>query len=135
MRFFDGPDTVRRARRGLDESGFTHDALTERFGVHAFAHLAHGELAPLVRATRAGDRLDTVLRLFVAGLPVSRAEAQAALAPSSLEQWIAGGVLTADDREVSSRIAIRPVGGDTNWLVCHDFARRHGDFAIAGATI
>ncbi len=83
MRFFDGPDTVRQARQGLDASGFTHDALTERLGVHAFAHLAQGERAPLVRATRAGDRLDTVLRLFVGGLPVSRAEAQAALAPLS----------------------------------------------------
>ena len=74
-------------------SGFTLDALTERLGVHAFAHLAQGELAPLVRATRAGDRLDTVLRLFVVGLPVSLAEAQAALAPLPVEQWIAGGVL------------------------------------------
>ncbi len=50
---------------------------------------------------------------------------------------------------MSSRIAIRPVGGPTNWLVCHDFTRRHGDVfpddhvlgmsastqALAGATI
>ena len=54
MRFFDGPDTVRRARECLDDSGFTLDALTERLGPHAFAHLALGELAPLDRATRGG---------------------------------------------------------------------------------
>ena len=64
---FDGPDTVRRARQCLDESGFTLDALTERLGIHAFAHLALGELAPLLRATRAGDRLDTLIRLFICG--------------------------------------------------------------------
>ena len=81
VRFFDGPDTVRRARQCLDDSGFTLDALTERLGIHAFAHLALGELAPLLRATRAGDRLDTLLRLFVVGLPVSLADARAALGP------------------------------------------------------
>ncbi len=43
MRYFDGPDTVRRARQCLDESGFHLDALTERLGIHAFAHLALGE--------------------------------------------------------------------------------------------
>ena len=77
MRFFDGPDHVRRARHGFDEAGFTLDGLTERLGVHAFAHLGQGELAPLIRATREGDRLDTLLRLFVFGVSVPLAAAQA----------------------------------------------------------
>ena len=149
MRFFDGPDDVRRARQCLDEAGFTLDALTERLGVHAFAHLGQGELAPLVRATREGDGLDTLLRLFVGGMPVSLAAARAALQPLAVEEWVAGGVLTADDADVSSRIAIRPVGGPSNWLIAHDFTRRHGTAlpddhvlgmsastqALAGATI
>jgi hypothetical protein len=149
MRFFDGPDTVRRARQCLDDSGFTLDALTERLGTHAFAHLALGELAPLDRATRAGDRLDSLLRLFVVGSSVSLAEAHAALAPLPVEQWVAGGVLTADDGDVRSRIAIRPLGGPANWFVAHDFARpaaasiapdhvlgvSASTMALAGATI
>ncbi len=58
-------------------------------------------------------------------------------------------MLTADDGDVSSRIAIRPVGGPSNWLIAHDFTRRHGTAlpddhvlgmsastqALAGATI
>ena len=150
MRFFDGPDDVRRARRCLDESGFTLDTLTERLGVHAFAHLGQGELAPLVRATQEGDGLDTLLRLFVIGMPVPVAAARAALKPLAVEEWVAGGVLTATrDGHVSSRIAIRPVGGPANWLIAHDFTRRHGTAlpddhvlgmsastqALAGATI
>ena len=124
MRFFDSPDTARRARQCLDASDFTLAALTERLGTHAFAHLALGEVAPLERATRAGDRLDTLLRLFVIGSPVSVAEARAALAPLSVEQWVAGRVLIADDGDdVRSRIAIRPLGGPANWLVAHHFAR------------
>ena len=149
VRFFDGPDTVRRARQCLDDSGFTLDALTERLGVHAFAHLALGELTPLLRATRAGDRLDTLVRLFVVGLPVQLADARAALGPLSVEQWVAGGVVAVDDREVRSRVAIRPVGGPANWIVTHDFARpaegaisadhvlgvSASTMALAGATI
>ena len=149
MRYFDGPDTVRRARQCLDESGFTLDALTERLGIHAFAHLALGELAPLLRATRAGDRLDTLLRLFVVGLPVALADARAALAPLSVEQWSAGGVVAVEDGEARSRVAIRPLGGPANWLVVHDFARpaaatlpadhvlgvSASTMALAGATI
>ena len=37
--------------------------MSERLGPHAVAHVAAGELAPLVQATRAGDTLDTLLRL------------------------------------------------------------------------
>ena len=149
MRFFDGADTVRRARECLDDSGFTLDAVTERLGPHAFAHLALGELAPLDRATRAGDRLDTLLRLFVVGSPVALAEARAALAPLSVEQWISGGVLIDGDADVRSLMAIRPLGGPANWLVVHDFARpaeasistdhvlgvSASTMALAGATI
>lgn len=149
IRYFDGPDTVRGARQCLDESGFTLDALTERLGIHAFAHLALGELAPLLRATRVGDRLDTLLRLFVVGSPVSLADARAALAPLSVEQWSTGGVVSVENGEVSSRVAIRPLGGPANWLVVHDFARpaeaafstdhvlgvSASTMALAGATI
>ena len=78
MRFFDRPDDVRRARQCLDEAGFGLDALTERLGVHAFAHLGQGELAPLLRSTRGGDGLDTLLQLFVFGMPVPVAAARAA---------------------------------------------------------
>ena len=131
MRYFDGPDTVRRARQCLDDAGFTLDAVTERLGTHAFAHLALGELAPLLRATRAGDRLDTLLRLFVVGVPVSLVEARAALTPLSVEGWETGGVVAVDAAEVTSRIAIRPLGEPADWLIAHDFARP-AETAIAG---
>ena len=149
MRFFDRPDDARRARQCLDEAGFSLDSLTERLGVHAFAHLGQGELAPLLRSTRGGDGLDTLLQLFVFGMPVPVAAARAALQALPLVEWVAGGVLTDDDEHVSSRIAIRPVGGPSDWLIAHDFTRRHGSAlpddhvlgmsastqALAGATI
>jgi Methyltransferase small domain len=82
-------------------------------------------------------------------MPVPVGAARVALQPLPVEEWIAGGVLTDDDGAVSSRIAIRPVGGPADWLIAHDFTRRHGTAlpddhvlgmsastqALAGATI
>jgi hypothetical protein len=149
VRYFDSPATVRRARQCFDDAGFTMDALTERLGVHAFTHVAAGELAPLVRATRAGDRLDTLLRMFVVGVPVSFTAARAALGPLSIEQWADGGVVVVEGSEARGRLAIRPLPGSGNLLVAYDFARpaegpvaadhvlgvSTSTLALAGATI
>jgi hypothetical protein len=131
VRFFDSGDTVRRARQSFDATGYTLDALTDRLGPHAFTHLAGGELAPVVRATRTGDRLDTLLRLFVAGIPVPLDAARSALAPLPVEAWQTGGVVAVDGKDVRGRIAIRPLGGSQDWLVAHDLPRTAGA-AVAG---
>jgi hypothetical protein len=133
----------------LDDAGFTLEALTERLGPHAFAHVAGRELAPLVRATWEGDRLDTLLRLFVVGVPVSRAAARTALAPLPVEEWAAGGAVAVAGDEVEGRVGLRPLGDPENWLVAHDPAPKAGQpvaadhvlgasastMALAGATI
>jgi len=149
VRFFDGPNTVERVRESFDSAGFTLDALLERLGSHAFEHLAGCELAPLVRATHGGDRLDTLLRLFVIGVPVSLSAARTALAPLPPEDWVTGGVVSVAGDEIEGRIGLRPLGGPENWLVAHDSAPTSGrsvaadhvlgisasSMALAGATI
>jgi hypothetical protein len=149
VRFFDGPDTARRARDAFDGAELTSDRLTERLGEHAFAHLGSGELAPLLHATSGGDRLDHLLRLFVLGTPVPRDAARDALGPLPLETWLSGNVIEADAHDVRARIAIRPVPGLERWLVAHDLvgasgrqiARDHvlglsaSTMALAGSTI
>jgi hypothetical protein len=148
VRFFDGPDTVRRARAAFDAAGYTLDAVTERLGPHVFAHLSAGELAPLVRATRAGDRLDVLARLFLVGEPVSYSDALAALAPLPVAEWAGGGLVTMDGDEVKGLLAIRPLGGEEERLVAHDRPGPSGavgadhvlgvsasSLALAGATI
>jgi hypothetical protein len=148
VRFFDRPETVRRAREAFDAAGYTLDALTERLGPHAFAHLSAGETAPLVRATRAGDRLDVLARLFLVGEPVRADDARAALAPLPLEEWVAGGLVDDDGNEALGRLAIRPFGEHGDRLVAHDRPSPSGSLpadhvlgisastmALAGATI
>jgi hypothetical protein len=149
VRFFDHPETVKRFRAVLDDAGFTLDALTDRLGPHAFAHLVAGELAPLERATRTGGALDTLLRLFVIGTPVSRAAAEAALAPVPVDAVASGGVVSFDGDNVESLVALRPLGGPEHWVLAHDLAPTGGrqirtdhvlgvsasTMALAGATI
>jgi hypothetical protein len=133
----------------LDRAGFTFGAMTERLGPRAIAQVATGELAPLVRATRAGDMLDTVLRLFVLGMPVPLTEARTALAPVPVEELAAGGVLGIAGDDVAARITLRPLDAPGAWLVAHDRAPAAGtppaadhvigvstsSMALAGATV
>jgi hypothetical protein len=148
VRFFDGPDTVRRVRAVFDGAGYTLAAITERLGPHVFTHLAARERAPLLRATRAGDRLDVLARLFLVGEPVALREARAALAPLPVEQWIAGGLLAVDGDTAAGTLVIRPLGDPEERLVAHDRPGRDGALrpdhvlgvgastvALAGATI
>ena len=148
MRFFNGPTTTRHARQAFDEAGYTLDAVTERLGRHVFAHLSAGERAPLVRATRSGDRLDVLARLFLVGEPVTLRDATAALAPLPVEQWAAGGLVTVDGEQVEGRLVIRPLGDPGDRLVAHDRPDRTGavradhvlgvervDVGLGGATI
>ncbi len=148
MRFFDGPETARRAREAFDAAGYTLDALTERLGPHVFAHLSAGETAPLVRATRAGDRLDVLARLFLVGEPVRADDARVALAPLPLEDWVAGGLVDVDGDDAVGTLAIRPIGEAGDRLVAHDRPSPSGSLpadhvlgisastmALAGATI
>jgi len=96
VRFLDEPSAPRRAREAFDRAGYTLDAVTARLGPHAFNHLAAGERAPLVRATRGGDPLDVLVRLFLVGGPVDVVAARSVLAPLPLEGWVAGGLVVVD---------------------------------------
>ena len=148
VRFFHNVDAVRRARQAFDDAGFTLDAVTERLGTHVFAHLAAGETAPLERATREGDRLDLLARLFLLGAPVSVSEAEVALAPLPIAAWVDGGVVAVDGDAARGLVTIRPLGDDGDHLVAHDMAVGAGTanaehvlgisastLALAGATI
>ena len=143
------PEAARRLRDRLDAAGFTFAAMTERLGPQAVAQVAAGELAPLVRATRAGDPLDVLLRLFVVGLRAPLAAARAALEPVTVDELGAAGVVGTAGDGVEARIALRPLDGPEGWIVAHDRPPAPGtspaadhvigvsasSMALAGATV
>src|SRR5690349_11613598 len=72
-----------RVRQALDRAGWSVGALDELAGVTARTHIDRDELAPVLRRTRDGSPLSTLVRLFVAGVPVDPSAATAAGVPGS----------------------------------------------------
>lgn len=72
-----------RVRDALDRAGWSAEALDDLIGTTARTHLDRDELAPVLRRTRDGSPLSTLARLFVAGVPVEAAAAEAAGVPRS----------------------------------------------------
>ena len=144
----DGAGVAGGLREALDRAGYTTAGLSERLGPHAFLHLAAREIAPLVRATRGGDHLDVLVRLFVAGVPVGRGAAEAALAPAGVDALAGAGIVGLDGGDMVGLVGLRPLDGPAPWVVAHDLGRPAGGvrpdhvlgvspstMALAGATI
>lgn len=136
--WWDAPDDFRRMRDVLAEAGYTHDALKGRGDMAPAA----GPLAAAAqrRRTAGGTPLDTLLRLFAYGLPVSLDEARQALSPMTPAQWAEAGLLTASGEEVSGRVQIIPhekLDGGALWLasdmVGRDRAGIHAQYVMGAA--
>ena len=94
--------------------------VAEVLGLPGQAALARGDRAGVQRLTRGGSATETLIRLFLLGLPVPTAQAAAALAPVSVEAAVAAGLLVAEAREVSAALDLRPYSetdGPDWWLL------------------
>lgn len=114
------PADLDRLRVAL--TGYTADAVDEALGLVGRAALGRGDLRGARRALVRSQPLDTVgtvgtlVRLFVLGLPVSEAEARAALDPLPLDR--AAALFDRSAGEVRARLDVRPYG---DWWVVSDF--------------
>lgn len=70
-------------RQALASAGWSVAALDDLLGTTARTHLDRDELAPVLRRTGDGSALAKLARLFVAGVPVEPAAAEAAGVPPS----------------------------------------------------
>jgi len=69
-----------------------------------------GDIPIVVRLLPKGDRLASLIRLFVMGLSVSHSDASAALAPVSVERALRLGVIRPSTAGVESTVRILPAG-------------------------
>jgi methylase of polypeptide subunit release factors len=69
-----------------------------------------GQVPGLVRALPLGDPLSTMIRLFVATVPVALDDAAAALAPLDLDAAESIGVLAVDGSQAAPLVRLVPVG-------------------------
>jgi methylase of polypeptide subunit release factors len=123
-------DLVLRLRDGLAEAGYTIDGVRERLGEVAASALAREETVPALRATRDGDPLATLIRLWWLGAPVGTADLAAAGLP--LEGLAEAGLVVRRGDTVRAGVHLQPWDtgtGDPAWVVS-DRKVRPGDPAL-----
>lgn len=88
-------------------------------GADAHAALGRGEAVPARRASRSGGELGTLVRLFLLGDTTTADEVAAALAPVTLVDALAAGLLEAHGQGVRTALDVRPLdtGTGTRWLL------------------
>ncbi|HXA28168.1 MAG TPA: methyltransferase [Candidatus Angelobacter sp.] len=91
----DDPQAAARIREVLDAAGYGSEAIDARIGADLTA-LGQRAVPVVVGRTAGGTPLDTLVRLFQAGVPVPRADADAAL-HGDTERWAHWGLLDLDD--------------------------------------
>lgn len=115
-------DLPDRLRALLLDAGYTIDGVRERLGEVAATALSREETAPALRATRDGDLLGTLIRLWWLGVPV---DAPAALPVADLA---AAGLVTAAAGRIASTVHLQP--WETGGYVVSDRKVRPGDPAL-----
>jgi methylase of polypeptide subunit release factors len=122
-------DDITRLREALASAKYTSAGIAERIGPTAVEGVRRGDLRGLLRATSEGvtsegatsgpDRLATLIRLFIAGRPCSRAAVQAALAPLGLEAAYEAGLVEPDADAIRAAVDL-DLYGEGDWWVLSD---------------
>ncbi len=120
----DRDDLARRLGESVEQAGYTYDAVAELLGPRAHAALGRNETTPGLRRTTGGSRLETLTRLFLLQVPVTRVEAEGAL-PGLVDPLAVEGLLVTSVGEVAARLDVRPyaapdASGDRDFWVVSD---------------
>jgi methylase of polypeptide subunit release factors len=109
-------------RRAL--TGYTVDGVYDLLGPVGRSALERADHHGVARQLRphGGDRLPTLVRLFLLGADVPAADAERALAPLPLDAARAAGLIEVSGADARALLDVRPHGsGDADWWVVSDF--------------
>ncbi|AOW94529.1 SAM-dependent methyltransferase [Rhodococcus sp. WMMA185] len=106
-------------REAFIRNRFDTDTLLEALGPEVQAALSRGEPVPVRRASARCGELGTLIRLFLLTDDCPTDDVAAALAPLTIEQTVAAGLLVADGDVVRAALDLRPMdtGGGNRWVV------------------
>jgi hypothetical protein len=115
----DRPDLVRRVREVLDRAGFEESHILERLGAKEMAELGLGPLdrPRLLRRTREGDPLATLIRVFLAGAAVPLDAFRRAVEPMDPAGWVELGLVELDGDSARRVVILKPSQG---LIIAHD---------------
>jgi methylase of polypeptide subunit release factors len=114
-----GPAALTLLRRALDD--FTVDAVQELLGPIGRSAHERGDLTGVARVLPPGERLSTLVRMFLLGAEVDEAAARTALRPLDLEA--ADALVVRNAGGVRARLEVRPYAEESArpWWVVSDF--------------
>jgi hypothetical protein len=75
---FDDPDDYRRVRDVFRSAGYTDEGIVHVLGVDSLARHGLKRVPAMLRRSAGGTPLETLIRLFILGVPVERAAAEGA---------------------------------------------------------
>lgn len=101
------------------------DAVAEVLGLAGQAAISRADLSAVERLTRSGSETETLIRLFLLGLPVTTRAAAQALRPLKISDAVAEGLLLASEDgadHVRAAVDLRPYSesGGPDWWVLAD---------------
>lgn len=105
------PEELERLREACEQAGYTERGLVEMFGPTALPTRVGREAARYLHLTREGRKLDSLVRLFLLGLPVGREAAAGALGRELLEACGRWGLLEEAAEGVRGRVRLLPYRG------------------------
>ena len=115
------PGDYGRIRDVLARAGYTDEGVVKALGVDTLSRLREKKVPALLRRTRGGTPLETLIRLFILDQPVDASSVARALAPMMPDDWIAFGLLEADGPQIYASVQLRCYQG---LVLAYDFPRR-----------
>ncbi|MFI7514804.1 methyltransferase [Micromonospora echinofusca] len=112
------PAGVEALRTALTRAGFTSNGIATRLGAQATGGVARNDFRAALRATEDRDPLGTLIRVFVCEQTEPEAAVAAALAPLSLDEALAGGLVERHGDGLRMGVDLEPYGDD--WWVLAD---------------
>ena len=115
----DRPDDVRRVREVLDRAGFELGHIRERLAADDMVDLGFGpfDRPRVLRRTRDGDPLATLIRVFLAGVPVPLDDFRRAVEPMDPAAWAELGLVELEGDGARRTVALMP---DEGFVIAHD---------------
>lgn len=104
-------DDLARLRETCLRSGYDEEGLAALLGLPSLPERLERHLPHLLYLTREGKRLDTLVRLFLLGVRVSREEAEAALGADLVQSCAGWGLIEPCGEWVAARVRLAPFRG------------------------
>ncbi|HEY0409889.1 MAG TPA: methyltransferase [Candidatus Dormibacteraeota bacterium] len=114
----------RRLREVLDAAGYSEPPVLAALGLPRLPDVLGMQRRMLLRRTRGGSPLETLVRLLLLGEPVTEDAFLAAVAPTGLGDWARAGLVSLDGDTVRPLVRLRPHRG---LLLAHDPPRGEDD--------